>query len=240
MFYDYYLIPVEVSQWVIQNKFFRQFQVYICLKTISDGIVYLDKNLIKHLAKELELKSTKTITKNLKDLEENNWIGIDQKYNKCYVRGFNNIQFQLGMTRRNATIFYKTDISDIKPFLIASVMSNLIRQGKSKKWRKEALIKGKAHQSLRPSTFLHPIANKGLSKILNCSMATASRYKSLASKRGYIDIKPDFEKVKIDKAHIMLNNKYSNMKIYKTKKGIPVIQKPDLVSTNILMRRRRK
>ena len=240
MFYDYYLIPIELSQWVVTNKYWRQFQVYIYLKSISNGVIHIDSNLVKYIAKQLNIKSVKTVYKAINQLEESNWLGIQKKTKKCYVRGFKNIQNQLGLERRIATIFYKTDILDIKAFLIASVMSNLVTQGRLKARRKEALNKGKAFQSLRSRSLYHPIANKVLSNVFDVSMATASRYKSLASKTGYVNIRPVYEKVKINKTQIMLNNKYADIKIYRTKKGIPVIQKPDLVKSNIDLRRRRK
>lgn len=239
MYYDYFLIPIDLCQWVVQNKFSSPFGVYLALKSRCSGKLYLTHEVVCSIALELGVTNN-TVNNNIKLLKGENWIGINKKQNLIYIRGFNNIKKQLGLKRKVGAILYKDEINQIKAFSIASVISNMITQGIRKKWCEKVLKKGRAVQFKHHFSKFHEISNQSISQVFNVGMGTASRYKSLACNTGYLNRKRNLEEVNIDSKSILLHNKYSNsQRAYINWNGKYYTQKPDLLSSNILLRKRR-
>ncbi|MBS1780375.1 MAG: hypothetical protein JST70_13675 [Bacteroidetes bacterium] len=186
----YLLIPVDLCFDALRKKRTRQLQLFIFLKGTYGGKVILSPADRLAIADALGLDSERTIRNTLKTLVKWNWLGFDDRTGCYYIRSFEYLQKCLHSDRRSAAVFLMKDISQFKAYLCGAVISYLVNAQKTKKWL-DARASGRASQS----SHFYKVANKALSKILGCSLSTASEYKRLAHHAGFITVKPVFTRL---------------------------------------------
>ena len=198
----YYLIPVNVCQMVLAEKNFRMFQIYMVFKGMCTGKMRIISHVIKEVSISLGV-SPKTVRRYLKMLLRENWIGYNSASGIYFIRGFEYLQSKTGKKVRGAYWFYSKHISDlelVKAFLMGAFISELIHQ---QKW--EAYIlrrkKGTPKHRIRLPKY-YPISNQSLSKILKVSLSTASKYKTLAHKNGFVHRRRDNRRIFLDPSYI--------------------------------------
>ena len=83
MKHDYFLIPVELCQYVVTNSLTNPFKLYLLLKMECDGTISLNKQRKQEIALKLDCHE-RTVRNNLDKLKKLNWIGGNN--DKTYKR----------------------------------------------------------------------------------------------------------------------------------------------------------
>lgn len=181
-------IPFVVLRYAVEKKKFSPIQVFVATKHLF-GHKFFDIEV--NLIAKLTGRHQKTVRCHLNWLAEEGWIGFDCESGIYFIRSWKYIRTILQDETRSGYYFQCGKIQDFKAFAIASTFDHLIALQKLKKWRaktRESRQMGSSKQTGLQSRGFYPIANKAFSKIYMVSEATASRYRSLASRSGFLRV----------------------------------------------------
>ena len=92
-------------------------------------------------------------------------------------------------------MFFKDELNFIRAFLGGVAFGYLANTGRKKAKRKSARKNQRAYQDFRFPSF-HPVACLGVSKTLKISTSKAHKLKQLAIDMEYINVKPQYIKIK--------------------------------------------
>lgn len=237
------VIPTEMCLYALKNRFVRQFQVYVYLKSLCSGKIILGKKDLERIAIDLGLKSIKTVKDCINELLKKNWMGFSKRSGHYFIKGFDEIRQLCSFYFRGAAEFCIDDIQCFKEFLTAVVIGSLINTQKSAILAVERKMgRSKTPAGMRTSKYF-PIANKALSEILNVSISTAYELKRASKNQGFIKIRNNREiVVNIKPENLNEFKKYGNTprNIIRCSKGRIFLQLPDLCYSKIHFRRRKK
>lgn len=191
---NYLLVPAHICDLVIKEGAFRDFQIYIFLKARFRGNAKLTPTDFKCLADELSI-SKKTFDRSISKLRRRNWIGYDAKNGIYYFRGFEKIKQLEKLTgRASALLTTHTDIHAFQRFKAFVIGASFGNDVKRQKWQEVCKIRseqseGTSYHHLTkqlPSHF--PLACAYLAKKFGIVISTASSYKKLAARYGFLDV----------------------------------------------------
>lgn len=201
---QYRKIPIALCQYALQNRLIRTLQVYTYLNFSFSGKAKLPYSEIEKAAKELNL-STRTIQNHIKILLALNWLGYNPKSKIYFIRSIDQLRRFLALPARSAAVLYQSNIRDYKAFCVAAVLGNLVNYQKRRRGRFFERSRGRSRQKDKLRLY-YPISLSVIAKILKTDISTASRYKHMSQKAGFIQIKPSFELITNDlKAFKALN-----------------------------------
>ena len=234
---EYFNIPLEICQFCLSKKFAGPFALYLVLNHLNDGRFRMNNEASLIVARMLGYKTIRSVRNNMIKLVARNFVGYDPQSDFYYIHGLDAIDRIFGFERRTAIKFYIKDIKNLKAFLVAALITNLTNSQK-----KKAKAAGLKIGSSQQAAGFFPISALSLSKTLNISLATASRYKQLAKKAGYIDIHPNFDLIAICPKYVKTLRSIDpgiwNRVVIKN--GKVYEQKPDLVKSNLQLKSRKK
>lgn len=245
---NYLVIPVSLCYLVLRKRLSRPFQIYLWLKINTSGKLRVDKVKKESMMIDCKIKSKKTINKDLLILEDQNWIGHNKISGYYFIRGFDTLRYFYKQNSRVAVIFEFNYLTHIKEFLFAVVIGDLLKKQERKRWRTD-LKRGRSKQLLHLIPYYHPISLDAISKVLNISKSTAHNYKDQTKRIGFINFNKDYicSGINIeDKTQLYFH--LSHLRKYHPKIGNRmtikendmVIKMPDLISSNIIFKRRKK
>ena len=115
---------------------------------------------------------------------------LHSKTGSCRIKSFARLCHKLNINTKTGVVFSDSDFPTFRPFIYAAVIAWRIRR---KNWleRQPVRKKGRASKSMPMPKFQLP--NRYLAKILELDHSTISRYKSAATKAGYIIVKHNYE-----------------------------------------------
>lgn len=213
-------LPIEWIYLVVNRRLFRSAQVYLYLKSISDGKTCIQPELVNEITEVLGLKSGKTTKKAIEKLLELNWVGYNPASKYYFVRSFKNVAFLHGFSRKTVAKFEIEYLGELKAYLIGAIIEDLIRKQKrrirklkvdtnnsEREHLRAERYKGRSFQPEEATASFFPLANKALAKILHISVQTAFEYKKLAKEQGYIEIKKNFKHIDISHKELWLYKK---------------------------------
>jgi hypothetical protein len=181
-------IPVEICAYVITYKRIRPFQLYIFLKFSCSGKRKISHKDIREIAKELNVKSPKTIRENLNLLQKKDWVGYNAKSGLYFIRSFATIRRIQQLQQSNTCAeFDERDILKTKAFLAGAVIGKLCNTQKWRAWKSERNKQRSKHLDHVPPFF--PVADAALASVLNISISRAHRLMALAGEAKYIRIR---------------------------------------------------
>ncbi len=236
-------IPYEMCLGALVCRHVRLLQLYVYLKLQCSGKIRIDKELMEKIRIDLGLKSIRTITDCLRELQKKGWITYSKASGFYFIKGFDEIRKLNGFYRRAGVEFSIDDIKQFKEFLTAVIIGSLIHTQK----RRAQAVELKQGSSKTPACVLsskyYPVANEALASILNVSISTAFELKKASKKCGFIAIKKnlqvlpgispnlsrEFKKYGDIPIHLI---RYSNHKI--------CVQGPDLLRSKIHFAKRKK
>jgi len=239
-------IPIELCQWAITDRKIPMLKVYIfCLFTYS-GKTKLSKEDYEIMAHSLDYKSVKQIKKHFKELLDRNWIGYNKKSEYYFIRGIDKIRELNTFYRTSSVVLKPSEIKHLREFCFSAVITNLITQQQKKKNRKESQTETKNGATLlkqvskQSDNNFFPVSNSVLASILKITPSYAYLLKKRSMELNYIDVKKQFTPYKGELAYSdkMLHRRY--LPNLRSINNNWVLQKPDLVKTSLLFRRRKK
>lgn len=197
-------IPIDMCIHVLKNGFYTAFQLFIYLKINCHGQMKISDNLLPKIATDLDIKSVKTIKRNLDLLLKKNWIGYNRKNGYYYIRGFKKVNQIIGGKSKLTAEFDIRDIGKIKNFIAGALISSLIHKQKCRKYLEERKFGRSEHNKKTYFSGYYPVACKAIAKYFGISIGRAFNLKKEASCEKYIHIRHNNERLHISLAE--LNN----------------------------------
>ena len=244
-------VPVYDDQKLFEFLVLEAFQAGLSWRTV----LYKRENFRKAFAQfdpeivarfddsqiQILLNDAGIIRNNLKILREINWVGYNPKSGYYFIRGFDRIRILDGFTRRTGVEYETKGIRYFKAFCIGAIIGYLVNNQKRDKWLLERK-KARSSQGSHLSSSFFPISSWVLAKILNVSLSTAHRLKTLAANEGYIQIKKQLKPMGIHVKHVNCIKKYFPEIEHKIRiqRNELFIQEVDMISHNLYYKNSKK
>lgn len=239
-------LPASLSIKVLEEKWFREYQIWIALKFISNGSLLIDGVAKNKLNKMLGI-SDRTIDRAVSQLRSRNWLGYNKNTNIIYVRSIDTVRSIEGIDNRTAYYFNIKWINLIRPYCIGVGISELIRQQKRRLYEERRQRLGKKWQRIKLPRSYYPVSLESLHQIYGLSLSNAGLLRRKAAGL-FIQLKPNFTPFLVNRGKIS----YMDFKAMKNHvreqdrnrvfnhKGIAHIQQPSLVKSLLTKKKRRK
>lgn len=234
-------MPLAICQRVAQDQFFDEFQLFVYLKSICDGHLRISKHVIKSAAYTLECHP-KTIKRRLERLKQRNWIGTF-KSGVNILRGFNALFGVENMVPfRTGVVFEVKYLNLAKAFVVSGCIGYMAKY----QWIKERRRLREGEKILAPHhpavTLLpaHPVACRFIVGELGVSISTASEWKHLGEKAGFIKVEKRYTPAQIDRV-----KEYKRLELNDAHKivfweGQYCFQEPDVITPLLNFKTRSK
>ena len=241
-------VPADWAVLICKEKLFREAQVLLWLKCLYGDRIRITEGFNKDLGNALGV-CARTVRRALKVLVSRNWIGQASGNDIIYPRSFETIRAIEAIPSRRAFLLRSMDLCRTKEFLISEAISIYIKRKLYVMRRRGQRIGGPQKRVGHfKSSNLAPVAlsNVTLAKFLKISNSTASVFKDIAIKAGYITRKRSFKAIELPKGYVM--SKWSGaiyeqyypehkgrIRLYKGKLSLQV---SDLIASNMVACRR--
>lgn len=229
-----FTVPFDLFRYCHEKNKTSSFKLFLWLK-FELGATFHDNQLnLSEAAKNLSI-STKTAKTALLWLRNEKWIGYSKKKNVNYLRGFDTLRKMNQWHGRTSYRIQQHQIKFIKPFIYSIQFTRVAYKPENEETRKAG---GEIQSSLLPGQ----CAALFYSKCFKVSERTAFNRKKEAISSGFLlaDHVYRYINKSISQSEIDQYEKSGLIGKMTTKKGLPVIQAPDRVSTFIEIRRRRR
>jgi hypothetical protein len=227
------LIPVELCKFALAKRKTREVTLWLFLKSISSGHFLLTSDLTGMICNTLHYKTEKTFRKHFHWLIKKGWITVNGRTGSHRIISMDQLARKYQYISKSCSVFSTDDFSTIRGFFVGTVIKYLIRgKGQSAYRRHEA-------RKYCPYPF---ITLTRLAKFLEVPRSTAVRFKNRALRDGYIQVKHKFDRLLLPPADYrflkqMGGDETRNMVMIKNR---ICEQKPDLITSTILIRKKGK
>lgn len=188
---DFLIIPIDLFGFAIKRKRINQVKLFIALKSLFNDRFPINDEYVALICKAVKYKSKRTFLSNFKWLVSHKWVTYCKNY--CVLKGFNKLRVYDCFNSRKGVLFIPAyDLKHFRPFVYGAVISYCMKR----KWhadRESGIVKRSpiSNSHRKPVSYNLPLTY--LCSILNISKSTASNYKRLAKKSGYINYKKDYQ-----------------------------------------------
>ena len=179
-------VPVHISIWVMENKFDRQFSLFLFLKIISNGILKYDKITLKEWNKVFKYSHIKTLKNHLDQLSNFGWISIDKNKNLLFVRSYNNVSNKIKCYGRKVATCKIEHIYNIEAYLGGVLFTKFYSIAKWKNSARDPKNGGSIQRAGGPLGF-QEISSLGIAACTKINKIKVHRYKTLAIEANYIE-----------------------------------------------------
>jgi hypothetical protein len=235
-------IPMDILIFSLERKKVNQVKLFIALKVLFNGRFLKDDNeTIQLICHTLGYKTPKTFYKNFRWLISHKWVTFNKEY--CIIKSSAKLRFKRQLyTQKGVEFESVVDIKTFRPFVYGAVYTYAMKYKRASD-RYSGIDKGSPNSKKyhrRSSSYELPV--NYLAKILNISKSTASTYKKVAAKSGYLVVKKNYTYLGI---RIEDLNKYKRFsgdpQIHKLRviKGELYIQESDKIWSDMLVKRKR-
>lgn len=239
-----FVVPLAILQIVAREQFFDEFQLFIYLKSISDGGLKMNRAVLRSASHHLECHQ-KTVKRRLERLKKRNWIGTF-KCGVLILRSFNEL-FRVEKIdhSQTAAIFYTSDLKKLTAFVVSACIGYLVIAQRAKLWKKRRGHQPGAKKAIPippgaslPTSF--PVACKYIADIFGVSISTASEWKRMGANAGFLSVEKQLEYVDIDNRmeYKRLGNEDDHFIVFR--KGYYFYQGIDMVESLVGFKSRRK
>lgn len=200
----------------------------------------MDQGFFKRNSKKISITPV-TFRKYWRILLKEKWITINCKRDACHIIGFSRLCKKLRIKTRKAAIFRTIDFKRFKEFLIGSVITYAMIKKRNNDRASVFYIPRSTSTKALSSISSYFLPNLYLAKVLKISKSTASEYKHLAEKAGYIKTKKHWYNLPIESNEIKNYREYSddNRGYPKLINGKACVQTSDIIKSNIVLKRKR-
>ena len=181
-------IPVDLLAYMIEKRMIRTFQTYLVLNFDCSG--YIDKSKVtNHLISVLAV-SRQTIQRHLSKCVELNWLGYDKKRKIYYIRSIDYIRKITGRTKRYSVILWRNNITELKSFAYASIITKLITELRR---HNAAQLKGSANQR-KVSSYVS-VSQSFIGQKYKISQSQCAKLQTKSTKDKFISVKHNSKKI---------------------------------------------
>ncbi len=231
-------IPIPIIIYVLRKKKINQLKLYLFLKYAASGHIKLTNETIEQITKELGWMSTKTFKANLNWLARKKWLTYNSKTKNCRIASYNKLQRKIPFFTSSAVDFILNDLNQFRPFIYATVITWCMKYKFSKE-KQPGRIKGRSRKSCCQQ--MYELPNRYLAKVLELDHSTISKYKSAAIKAGYLTVHKQYLDMELPDTFIYAL-RYSfpdEAHLFVVHNGKSFRQKPDLITSTIILKRKR-
>lgn len=147
----------------------------------------------------------RTVSNLLKKLQKRNWIGHNPASGYFFIRGFEKVRSIEEMRGlRGVLVDINKDIQEqerFKALIVGGVIGHMVNVGRYKKGREmqeSEHIKVRSNHRSRNTVPSHfPVACTAIASMLGVASSTASTYKSLAAKYGFIQVEKKWQRLQL-------------------------------------------
>ncbi len=189
---QFYLIPSELAIKVLKERLWREFQVWLVLKSTCNGHIKITEEIKEDAAMKIGV-SVRTFERSLKSLLNMNWVGKSRKF--YFIRGIDAVRKIEGITNRSAYWFNITDAKKIRGFCMGIAVSEIEKKIKFKLRTEGSLTEKRGVNFTAPSV---PIALEYLFQSYGIKKRNASVLRKKAC--------PDFIEMRENLIPIIYNN----------------------------------
>ena len=243
------VVPVEIAQFALSEGKEYPVHCFNLLKQETPGYTYLNKRQISILSDYLD-RSNRTVRRYLSYLQGIGWIAPNGKVHtiKSWERIFKLMDFKYVA----GVEFDVTKVTDPQAFYAGIVLGRLAN---FQKYKREGKGEGKSASfrqcaSTQPSLpHFFPIADRALASILEISPSKANAIKKAAFKCGYIELKYNYWRYKVNNKPLQINRSDEMMfrrvfddigpKIRIDRIGRVFVQDADMVKPNLRYKKSR-
>jgi hypothetical protein len=197
-------LPLSFCEFAIRNNFFAPLRLYIYLKVTCRGQLFLGAKAKAEIAQSLNVEP-RTVSNLLKKLQNRNWIGHNPASGYFFIRGFEkvrNIENMRGL--RGILVDTNKDIQEqerFKALVVGGVIGHMANVGRYKRGREKQEsehIKVRSNHNSRNTVPSHfPVACTAIGAMLGIAPSTASIYKALAAKYGFIQVEKKWQRLQL-------------------------------------------
>lgn len=127
--YGYLSVPIELVQYVHDNKMYKSLGLYLLLKASCDGYTLLKKECKIWFMSLLGIKDGRSFNKHLHKLISDSWVGYNEKTGIYYIRGFKALRKRYDFQHRSAVVFYITqDAPNVTTFVHGAIINHQIKR----------------------------------------------------------------------------------------------------------------
>ncbi|MGN8224531.1 hypothetical protein [Gracilimonas sp. BCB1] len=259
------VVPVGILQYMLSDYRTRGpvFELYLNLKFYYGPFFKIEAKDIRFLQRTLGYKSKRSITNNLNNLLEINWLGFDSNRELYAQRGVDYLCSVARVEYRVSVELWHQDLKTVKAFCAGACIGllsyknftnrknnpqerfiKLMREGLklrslSQNLPLDELIPSKALKLNREKYW--PVASKSVASCLGISISNARSLKQLAAEYSYIFLESLEVVLDEESNQIALHQKYGspNSEALRAKSGKVCIDLPDLVKAGIRYRSRK-
>lgn len=227
------LIPVELCKFALSQRKTREIALWLYLKSVTSGHFLLNADLMGTICNALKYRTKKTAIKHLQWLIRLGWITVNGKTGSHRIISMNQLSRKYHHVSRSCGVFDVDEFDKIQGFFAATIITYLKRRkGQSAQRRHGA-------RKYCPYPF---ISLTRLAKSLGVPRSTAVRHKNKAISDGFIHAKHQFDRILLPRKNYNFfkqlgGDETRNLVL---RNNVIYEQKPDLITSFILLRRRGK
>jgi len=190
-----FVIPYAICKRVAEELFFEEFELLVYLKSISNGCLLVDKKIVSSAANFLGCHP-KTVKRRLKRLEERNWVGCWKGSGKHIFRAWKELFVVEGIAPfRRGVVFETKHFPNFKAFIVSALIGALAKSQAitEQKMRRAGAPNSAPHQPGVSSKKLFPVACQYIASVFKVALSTASEWKTLGQKAGFLKVEKQLE-----------------------------------------------
>jgi hypothetical protein len=177
-------IPIELLVFALSKRKVSQVRLYLYLKSQCSGYLSWTPELKERIKKDLDIKESRTIDRNLDWLLKNKWIITNTKRGSIRIVSYLVLSQKLQFRSATGAIFETIDFQNFRPFIYAAVVTYYLQY----KHRIAKQSERKKGRSITNCSF-RDMPAEYLANVLKLGKSTIVRYRQKAWDAGFIKMK---------------------------------------------------
>ncbi|TKG88121.1 hypothetical protein EYV94_27540 [Puteibacter caeruleilacunae] len=187
-------VPIGILLYSLHQKKVNQVRVYLYLKYMASGNIKLTDQVTENVCSQLGC-CKKTFKTHLKWLLHKKWVSFNSNTRSLHIKGYKRIAKQWHYEKNQGVGCYIEQLINFRPFCYGATIS-WARLQKHCKDRVSKRFKGHFSKNTHREC-MYDLPNRYLAKILNLDYTTVSKYRTIATIHGYIDVKHNYWRTNI-------------------------------------------
>ncbi|WP_372753141.1 hypothetical protein [Labilibaculum sp.] len=177
-------IPIELLVFALSKRKVSQVRLYLYLKSQCSGYLPWTKQIKEKVKKDLAIKDSRTIDRNLHWLLKNRWITKNAKRGSIRIVSYLVLSKKLQFRSATGAIFSTIDFQNFRPFIYAAVVTYYLHY-------KHRIAKQSERKKGRSTTncSFRDMPAEYLANVLRLGKSTIVRYRQKAWDAGFIKMK---------------------------------------------------
>ncbi|TKG95157.1 hypothetical protein EYV94_10630 [Puteibacter caeruleilacunae] len=234
-----YTVPIDLLLYSLRKRKVNQVRLYLYLKYMASGNIKLTNEVIDDICSKLHW-CKKTFEKHRQWLLRKKWISYNNKTKSLHIKGYKRIASKWYCNHNRGVKCWIEYLIDFRAFCCGAVIGWGSIYIKRKK-RASRKTKGDLNKDAHHANGMNELPNKLLAPILGLHYTTVSKYRRLAEKHGYLNVKQNYKPSDWPKEFLAEVKEANPDKAdrLKVRGGFIVEQLPSTIITELTIKRKR-